>query len=1476
MDGTTIALGGEHTYRNVIVQNGGVINVLDYAGGADEGWLKITADPITVEASSSINADGRGYRGGAGVYWARGMDGEGPGKGEGSGGNGGGGGYGGEGGSYSTEGGRGGQPYGTLDGEDCQMGSGGGGGGRTEGIGGDGGGRIALYAQTVSLSGTISANGAAGQALSHGSYGGGGGSGGCILISGDSVSLSGNLEANGGASPGSGAGGGGGGRIKVFYDSLTNSAAFQVAGGTGGDDPALRDGKLGTVYLGRRTSDLRSLDVLWPKAGDTGIVKGSVYSITWDSQDAGSTVKIEVSTSPTGLVRQTVAAAEPNVNGRNTPSWTAPQVDSSNCYIRITSNAYSNLTDTDGPFNIGNGSSYFTDLGVLGYWPLNGNAVDASAHGLNGTARNTPETLGRFGSCYDFRGILGLAGSSRIELPAYPQSDALSFSAWVKIDAYPEGGQYTQSYVILDRRQDYADQYLYVNQTGQIGFHAVRGSGNRSNGALSTATLPLGGWHHIVGAMDAVRTRIYLDGQNVADEPPAGPIYRGGSYYCTHIGAHSDLVTTLHYLNGRIDELAVFGRVLSDSEMAALANDSDGDGVADFRQGYQPPDQPHNTAPANGATTATLTPTLQASTFSEPGTANTHRASQWQVRETVGQTILDTGETQTDLTALTVPVGTLRYGTQYSWRVRYEDNLGVWSPWSDETSFTTQDSLARRELVFFDLDGDIWAMNADGSEATALTRGPAFDSCPRLNSTGSRIPFSSDRGRQYQIWTMRTDGTGLQVVGGFQSGNPLSIAWSPDDRTFVVAAQGDSVWLVEPDGSAVRRLAQYPECRCTQVDWGNSGLIVVTVEPKAGAGSGSMKLAGNARIRASEEGESSVSEIHSVNPSDGKDTLLVSDGVTPVLSRDGSALLFSTGGDVWILDIGTGSVRNLTNTPDQTEQGAVFSADGGKIVYRRYGSDSTVQELSVANSDRSSPIVLQTMSGEIGSLALAEYNAGTNAPPAQPVNSSPASGTPNVPLDPLLGASSFSDPDVGDTHLHSHWQVRTVDRDYADAVIDDTSATALTQYPVGPSILRSGQTYGWRVRYMDNHGNASAWSGETTFTTAVAPLPSDRVVIVAGGGNYTGNAIVDQTKFLAGYTYRLSVNRQIPKNHILLLSAFPDIDADGDGELDVNLPATRANLLAAMNPVTGFAAGADKVIVYFADLHSLATAVEAYAADWNHVPMNDGRYNIPPVEITTPVAYLSTNSLIDPFSNQERHPLYGELARYYAYMEIVDLPTAMSRQQLGRPVPKEAIDNPFYHSGAFAKYGAWRLVGNGPDRSHRLPGFTPGCDPEDPTDITEGTDVLYDPSNGSVSTGNILRTQRHSSDAVLRQPGFPPQGLDRRNEPAWNSGRALDFESASRLRHQLQEGADAAVVLLECALGHDATDRLGLGEVPWRKAVAVIGQHRPPRKQCRPQPSVGRPTGQRGAGRHREQFPSAATRVPESTTPPLGTRPEAA
>ena len=246
VDGQTVTLSGKHTYGRVEVRNGGTIEVVDYAGGASEGWLEIHADSISIDSSSRIIADGKGYRGGMGVYYSRGHDGEGPGAGEGSGGCGTGGGYGGKGGAFDNLVG-GGATYGTDSGFDIDMGSGGGGGGRNEGIGGDGGGKIALHAMTLDLQGTISANGNPGQLNS---YGGGGGSGGGILIDGTTVSLSGAIQARGGDGLGGDNGvlGGGGGRIKVFYQSLTDSASYGVTGGAGSNGLAWRNGEAGTIH----------------------------------------------------------------------------------------------------------------------------------------------------------------------------------------------------------------------------------------------------------------------------------------------------------------------------------------------------------------------------------------------------------------------------------------------------------------------------------------------------------------------------------------------------------------------------------------------------------------------------------------------------------------------------------------------------------------------------------------------------------------------------------------------------------------------------------------------------------------------------------------------------------------------------------------------------------------------------------------------------------------------------------------------------------------------------------------------------------------------------------------------------------------------------------------------------------------------------------------------------------------------------
>jgi PEP-CTERM motif len=127
------------------------------------------------------------------------------------------------------------------------VGSGGGGAaggiGGAGGNGGNGGGLLDLGALgPVVIGGTIDAHGQNGRG---GNGGGGGGSGGTIQISGDSVTLTGSLLANGGNGGGSlgsgthgsysGGGGGGGGLVSIETSSgFFNSGTIDVAGGNGG------------------------------------------------------------------------------------------------------------------------------------------------------------------------------------------------------------------------------------------------------------------------------------------------------------------------------------------------------------------------------------------------------------------------------------------------------------------------------------------------------------------------------------------------------------------------------------------------------------------------------------------------------------------------------------------------------------------------------------------------------------------------------------------------------------------------------------------------------------------------------------------------------------------------------------------------------------------------------------------------------------------------------------------------------------------------------------------------------------------------------------------------------------------------------------------------------------------------------------------------------------------------------------------
>jgi hypothetical protein len=129
------------------------------------------------------------------------------------------------------------------------------------------------------------------------------------------------------------------------------------------------------------------------------------------------------------------------------------------------------------------------------------------------------------------------------------------------------------------------------------------------------------------------------------------------------------------------------------------AEDPDGDGISNLEEylggtdphlsvNNQPPDRPLLLLPED-TESVNLTPVLQTDSFSDPDASDTHIKSRWQIlREQDDVVVLDV-TSPSSLTALDIPKLILTEDTLYSWRVKFYDNHGAPSEWSEFFTFTT-------------------------------------------------------------------------------------------------------------------------------------------------------------------------------------------------------------------------------------------------------------------------------------------------------------------------------------------------------------------------------------------------------------------------------------------------------------------------------------------------------------------------------------------------------------------------------------------------------------------------------------------------------------------------------------------------------------------------------------------------------------------------------------------------------------------
>jgi hypothetical protein len=216
--------------------------------------------------------------------------------------------------------------------------------------------------------------------------------------------------------------------------------------------------------------------------------------------------------------------------------------------------------------------------GLLAYFPFNGNFNDESGNGNNATAKNgaalTPDFLGRTNGAAGFDGVndyLIVPGSSKLD------ADAISVSFQVMVNN-------------SNRRNVTVSRINF--ETGQsliYGIHESQPTDNKWNFGItpgtddcsklysydpslatySNAPIQPGRWYNVIVTFGSGSQKIYIDGAlhssvtrtfNNAKKCSNADLLIGGWW-------KSDIVS----LDGKIDEVRLYNRVLTDCEIAKLS-----------------------------------------------------------------------------------------------------------------------------------------------------------------------------------------------------------------------------------------------------------------------------------------------------------------------------------------------------------------------------------------------------------------------------------------------------------------------------------------------------------------------------------------------------------------------------------------------------------------------------------------------------------------------------------------------------------------------------------------------------------------------------------------------------------------------------------------------------------------------------------------------------------------------------------------
>ena len=236
--------------------------------------------------------------------------------------------------------------------------------------------------------------------------------------------------------------------------------------------------------------------------------------------------------------------------------------------ILLGGSAFNSLTNYDFTL-VRYTSSLVSNSDLIAYYPFSDNVLDESGYNNHGTiVGGVAPTADRFGnpnSAMQFNGTDGyilVPNSASLQSP----SSELTIASWVYLQGFNADSVFGMVMKTISSVQgEYGLGYYVLSDQGNI-FYVQNGVVP----SISQVGLPQNAWHFLASSYDGDSIRIYFDGNligiselNVTIAPDNNPL---------SLGLESNGIN--EYLLGKMDDIRIYNRALSHSEILDLYNEN--------------------------------------------------------------------------------------------------------------------------------------------------------------------------------------------------------------------------------------------------------------------------------------------------------------------------------------------------------------------------------------------------------------------------------------------------------------------------------------------------------------------------------------------------------------------------------------------------------------------------------------------------------------------------------------------------------------------------------------------------------------------------------------------------------------------------------------------------------------------------------------------------------------------------------------